>query len=215
MVVQGFVQADSKRNIRAPTLWSLYEQIHWWLLDSPHKGSVIRKAFPCRDVMIWRGDRRIYLNISLIRDKTSCVFDIHQLRRVIIPAWEIIISCVEITIPYLNGCPSRQPNRIAHNLAAHLRPAHNPTARRCASPVVCNLQCRLAHRRHYRPDVGSTLAQPTLLSDWLWLSMRVTHTTDREPAHHRAGNKSSYDIDKFNQKSHKISNTGPPYSTEF
>ena len=88
-----------------------------------------------------------------------------------------------------HGWPSTQPNRNTHNLAAHHRAAHNPAARRFAGSVVCNLPrwpCRLAQRWFYCPDVGPTLAQPTLLSDWLTCeeSYRVTHTT--EPAHHRA-----------------------------
>ena len=89
---------------------------------------------------------------------------------------------------HFHGWPSTQPNRFAHNLAAHHRAAHNPAGRWCAGSVVCNLprqHCRLAQRW---PNIGTIV--PTLGQHWANLHccltriMRVMHTT--EPAHHRA-----------------------------
>ena len=59
-----------------------------------------------------------------------------------------------------HGWPYIKPNRIAHNLTAHYRAAHNPAAWWCAGSVVHNLprqQCRLAKRW---PKVGTIV--PTL-----------------------------------------------------
>ena len=53
--VQQRVQANNKGHY-----WPLCEGIHRWPVDSPHKGPVMRKAFPCYDVitffpsMLWR-----------------------------------------------------------------------------------------------------------------------------------------------------------------
>ena len=87
-----------------------------------------------------------------------------------------------VSRPGIHGWPSTQPNWIAHNLAAHHQAAHNPAARWCAGSVVCNLsrqQCTLAQRRYYHLDVGPTLSQPTLLSDWHGCEEGYTHTHNR------------------------------------
>ena len=51
LFIQQFVQIKNKQNIKSPyflpfVLLALYEGS---LVDSPHKGQVLRKAFPCHD----------------------------------------------------------------------------------------------------------------------------------------------------------------------
>ena len=93
-----------------------------------------------------------------------------------------------------HGWPFTQRNRITHNLAGHLRAAHNPAARWHAGSVVCNLprwKCRLAQR--WPSSVPSSRrcanVSPTYIVFWLvrlWrvLPIQVIHTT--EPAHDQA-----------------------------
>ena len=38
-------QAQNKVNIKTPHYWRLVRGIHWWVVDSPHRGSVTRIAF--------------------------------------------------------------------------------------------------------------------------------------------------------------------------
>ena len=52
LLIQQFIQASSKDNIKAQYYWPFVMQIHRWWIDFPHKGAVIRKAFHCNDVII-------------------------------------------------------------------------------------------------------------------------------------------------------------------
>ena len=38
---------------KCPYCWAVCVWIHWWLVVSPHKGPVIRKACPCHDVIMY------------------------------------------------------------------------------------------------------------------------------------------------------------------
>ena len=40
------------RNMKALHYWPFERGIHQWLVDSPHKGPVMQKAFPCYDIMV-------------------------------------------------------------------------------------------------------------------------------------------------------------------
>ena len=40
------------RNMKALHYWPFEMGIHQWLVDSPHKGPVMQKAFPCYDIMV-------------------------------------------------------------------------------------------------------------------------------------------------------------------
>ena len=47
LFVQQLVKTNIKGNINALHYWPFVGGIHRWLVDSPHKGPVIRKVFPC------------------------------------------------------------------------------------------------------------------------------------------------------------------------
>ena len=47
-----FVAAYFKVNINAPHYCSFVRGIHQWLVDSPQKGPVMQKLFPCHDIII-------------------------------------------------------------------------------------------------------------------------------------------------------------------
>ena len=51
LFVQQFVKADLKEKINALHYWSFVRGIHWWPVDSPHKGPVIQKASPYHDII--------------------------------------------------------------------------------------------------------------------------------------------------------------------
>ena len=58
--------ANDKKDIKAPWhYWPFLRGIHQSLVDSPHKGPVIRKAFPCHNVLM-------YLDIFLPRSSKGC-----------------------------------------------------------------------------------------------------------------------------------------------
>ena len=43
----------------------LCEGIHWWPVDSPHKGQVMQKDFPCHDVIMrWTSSMRVSENTN-------------------------------------------------------------------------------------------------------------------------------------------------------
>ena len=50
LFVHKFVQADT--NIKDMYYWPFVRRIYRWPVDSPHKGPVMRKAFPCHDVIM-------------------------------------------------------------------------------------------------------------------------------------------------------------------
>ena len=82
----------------------------------------------------------------------------------------------EITYPFLNF-----NGAMVHTTDLHTTQRFGGVL----SLVVCSLsrqQCRLAQRRYYRPVVGLTFAQPTMLSDWLGCDEGYTqpsqHTTE-------------------------------------
>ena len=64
LFVQQLLQTDNNKN---HTKSSIYLSLrgggggggHRWPMDSPHKGSVTRKAFPCHDGHTWLRERRI------------------------------------------------------------------------------------------------------------------------------------------------------------
>ena len=47
----GLVRPDNTENPKAPHYWHIVKGIQRWLVDSPYKGSVMRKAVPCHDVI--------------------------------------------------------------------------------------------------------------------------------------------------------------------
>ena len=49
LLVQLLVQANIKGNTKGPHYWPIVRGIHWSLVDSPHNGPVMWKAFPCHD----------------------------------------------------------------------------------------------------------------------------------------------------------------------
>ena len=50
---QVFVQQSAQADIKAPHHWCFVKGIHRWLVDTPHKGPVMRKRFKCHDVFIF------------------------------------------------------------------------------------------------------------------------------------------------------------------
>ena len=52
LFVQLLVQVNIKVNIKALHYWSFVKTIRRWPVDSPHKGPMMRKACPCRDVIM-------------------------------------------------------------------------------------------------------------------------------------------------------------------
>ena len=50
-----FAASNIKENIKARHYWPFVRGIHQWPVDSPHKGPVMLKAFPCYDVIIFCG----------------------------------------------------------------------------------------------------------------------------------------------------------------
>ena len=44
---------NSKENVKNRHHWSFVKEIHEWQIDSPHKRPVMRKVFPCYDLIIW------------------------------------------------------------------------------------------------------------------------------------------------------------------
>ena len=51
LLVQQFAQAI-KGNIKAPDHWPFVKGIHQWLVESPHKGPLMRKVFPFHDFLM-------------------------------------------------------------------------------------------------------------------------------------------------------------------
>ena len=68
---------QQQRNITGLHYWPFVRGIHWWPVDSPHKGSVMWKLFPCHDAIMWlalgRGKGAI---ISDLFDVTLTVSDL-------------------------------------------------------------------------------------------------------------------------------------------
>ena len=52
LLVQQFIHASIKGNIKGPHHWRLLGGMHRWPVDSPPKGPIILKAFPCDDVVM-------------------------------------------------------------------------------------------------------------------------------------------------------------------
>ena len=46
-------QTNNNENITAVYYWSFVSGIHQWPVDSPHKGPVIQRGCPCRDVIMF------------------------------------------------------------------------------------------------------------------------------------------------------------------
>ena len=46
----SFFSLTTEKNTKAPQYWPIVWGIRGWLMDSPHKGHVMRKMFQCRDV---------------------------------------------------------------------------------------------------------------------------------------------------------------------
>ena len=51
-VCSTVVHSDIKGNIIALDYWPFVKGIHWWPVDSLHKGPVMWKVFPCHDVIM-------------------------------------------------------------------------------------------------------------------------------------------------------------------
>ena len=54
-----------KEKFRSLHYWPFLKGIDWWPVDSPHKGLVMQKVFPCHDVIILQGCHRSWI-MSLI-----------------------------------------------------------------------------------------------------------------------------------------------------
>ena len=52
IMVHASIYIKNKDNIKAPCYWRLVRGTNRWLMDSPHKGPVIRKAFPSHGVIM-------------------------------------------------------------------------------------------------------------------------------------------------------------------
>ena len=52
LFVQELVAADIRENIKATHHWPFVSGIHRWPMDSPHKGRIMRKVRPWRDVIM-------------------------------------------------------------------------------------------------------------------------------------------------------------------
>ena len=63
-IVQPFVQAQIKENIKPPRHW-LFEWIHRWPVDSPHKGWVMVKIFTFDEVIMMINYCMEHYSISL------------------------------------------------------------------------------------------------------------------------------------------------------
>ena len=51
LFVQQLVQ-DNNNEIKATYYWFFMREIYWWLVESPHKGPVKQKVFPCHDIIM-------------------------------------------------------------------------------------------------------------------------------------------------------------------
>ena len=58
---QYHVRSNDKVNTNAPHYWHSVREIRWWVVDSPHKGPVIRKTLSCHD---WNAQPGILLTGS-------------------------------------------------------------------------------------------------------------------------------------------------------
>ena len=62
-----FFSCGYQRNHQSSTLLAFFRGIHWWQVDSPHKGPVTRKTSPCDDVIMLSGFmRHVYQYLSEI-----------------------------------------------------------------------------------------------------------------------------------------------------
>ena len=52
LFVQQLAQANEAENIKSLQHWCFVRGIHQWVVDSPHKGPVMWKAFPCHDAIM-------------------------------------------------------------------------------------------------------------------------------------------------------------------
>ena len=52
MFVQRFTTITITGNIKAPHHWPFVRRIHWWPMDSPHKGPVIRYSIPPKQYLM-------------------------------------------------------------------------------------------------------------------------------------------------------------------
>ena len=66
LFLQELVLGQLQRNVRARHNWPLVRGISYWLVDSLHKGPVMRKAFLCFDI-IWNIEAFFFL-LSLLNN---------------------------------------------------------------------------------------------------------------------------------------------------
>ena len=59
----------SQRKHQSSASLAFVRGIHWWPLDSPHKGPVTRKMFPFGDVIIFTGSRPTIRYLSALTNK--------------------------------------------------------------------------------------------------------------------------------------------------
>ena len=118
-----------QRKHQCPRHWPFVGEIHRWTVDSPYKGPVTRKAFPCHDVILYSLDFRVAgarmnSRTPKLPDDSSLVSDEGRIERV---TWsnpaEFLLSCIDYAVgfsnlwrfPYLwwnSGC---NPNSIWRN----------------------------------------------------------------------------------------------------
>ena len=105
LLTQPFVQAQIKENIKAPRL-AFVGGIHWWPVNSPHKGPVTRKMFPFDGVIMvrfaWNLGRIctykymiIYHHASYSMDKTSC-YHVTKIFRLVWRTHWLLIAIVQL-----------------------------------------------------------------------------------------------------------------------
>ena len=56
--------ADQRKHQRSTSL-AFLEEIHWWPVNSPHKGPVTRKMFPFDDVILWYNVCKVHVTTAL------------------------------------------------------------------------------------------------------------------------------------------------------
>ena len=56
LFTQPFIQGTDQRKHQSSTSLAFVHGIHWWLVNSPHKGSITRKMFPYDEVIMHHGN---------------------------------------------------------------------------------------------------------------------------------------------------------------
>ena len=77
MFLQQFIQVCSKNTPKSSHHWPFVRAIHRWPVDSPHKGWVMRKAFPCPDVFMLCLVKYVFLVFRRIWSMLPYITNVH------------------------------------------------------------------------------------------------------------------------------------------